>query len=237
LRPDGVNIPRLGVEAKALATETVTLRDGAEVVIRVLAAPPGGGKGLIALAGRRLSADLPPGLAPGQKLAVTVEAESAERVFLRIVRGTRERGADPLARLAAALASSGDPELLRAALALAGPAGAVPLPGGDEASLEVDPDEGSGPGAAATGRAVVTLHSRELGAIEIGLVLTPAGIAAGVTVEPGQAAALAGQAATDLQEALEQAAGRPATVAVASRRPADPRPSPRLGQEWVDVRA
>jgi len=237
LRPEGVNIPRLGVEAKALATDTVTLRDGAEVVLRVLAAPPGGGRGLISLAGRRLAADLPPGLVAGQKLTVSVEAESAERVLLRIVRGTQERGPDALSRLAAALASSGDSELVRVALALAGPGGAVPLPGGGEVSLQVDPDEGDGSGPAGSSRAVVTLHSRELGAIEIGLVLTPAGVSAGVSVEPGRAAALAAGAAAELEEALAQAAGRPATVAVAARRPADPRPAPLLGQEWIDVRA
>jgi hypothetical protein len=237
LRPEGVNIPRLGVEAKVLVIDSATLRDGAQVVIRVLAAPPGGGKGLIALAGRQLAADLPAGLVAGQKLAVSVEAESAERVLLRIVRGTPERGSDPMARLATALAASGDPELIRAAFALAGPAGALPLPGGGEVSLRVDPDEEQGAGGEGGVRALVTLHSPELGPIQIGLVLTPAGITAGVSVEPGRASVLAADGAAELQEALERAAGRPATVAVSGRKAADPRPAPVLSQEWVDVRA
>jgi hypothetical protein len=237
LRAEGVNIPRLGVEAAVRVSDAVGLRDGAEVVIRVLAAPPAGGRGLIALAGRRLAADLPPGLAAGQRLAVTVAAESPERVLLRIVRGPSGRGSDHVARLAAALVASGDPELLKAAFSLAGPAGALPLPGGGEVSLRIDADEKQDARAHESARALVTLHSPELGPIEVGLVLSQAGITAGVSVEPGRAVTLAGDGAGELKEALERAAGRPATVAVATRKPVDPRPAPVLEQEWIDVRA
>ena len=59
-----------------------------------------------------------------------------------------------MARLAAILAGSGDPELLRAALALAAPAAAVPLPGGGEVSVRIDPDDGHGLAEGAARRAI-----------------------------------------------------------------------------------
>jgi hypothetical protein len=157
-------------------------------------------------------------------------------VLLRILGGDRGGQEQSLGRLAAALAVSGDPELLRVALALTG--GAVPLPGGEAGAVEVDPDEtgetGSQAGAA---RARVTLHSPELGPIEIALTLTSATIAAAVTVEPGRPAKVAQAALDDLREALERSTDRQAGATVSARQPQERRPAPPLPVDWVDVRA
>ncbi|MFN8187079.1 MAG: hypothetical protein U0R69_08365 [Gaiellales bacterium] len=92
------------------AVDTLVLRDGAQVVLRVLAAPQGGGQGLVALAGRRLAAELPAGLVPGQRLTVTVEGQDGGRVLLRIL-GERGAGATTDTRSCrTARAVSGDAE-------------------------------------------------------------------------------------------------------------------------------
>jgi hypothetical protein len=233
-----VQITRLGVElARDLATDELFLREGAEVVVRVLQAPPGGGRGLISLAGRRIAAQLPPGLAEGQRLQVTVEARGADQLLLRIVTGGEPASVvDHAGRLAAALALTGEADLLRVALALSG--GAVLLPGGGAAAMEVDP-EGASPGRedGQPAHARLTLHSPELGPIEIALALTPTSISAAVIVEPGRACELAQGARPELVEALERAAACPAGASVVSRAPTERRPAPPIPVDGVDVRA
>lgn len=218
------------------AVDTLVLRDGAQVVLRVLAAPQGGGQGLVALAGRRLAAELPAGLVPGQRLTVTVEGQDGGRVLLRIL-GERGAGAttDTAAKLAGRLAVSGDAELLRVALALAG--NALPLPDRGAAELELDPDDGVGGERDEVRVARVVVHSPELGPVEIVLTLTNAGIAASVEAEPGRAATLAAEAHGELATALCAAAGRPAMVSVRPRPVEAGRPVPPFPLDWLDVRA
>lgn len=230
-------ITRTGVNSvtQSAPAEPLVLRDGAQVVIRVIAAPRAGGQGIISLAGRRLAAELPAGLSAGQRLAVTVEADSQARVLLRIVREARAEGpGDPIARLAGLLALASDGELLQAALLLAG--GAVSLPGGSVAGLAVDPDDGAA-GAGSTSTARLVLHSPKLGPIEITLSLTEGRIAATVEAEPGRPAELADGARAELADALAAAVRQPATVSVRAR-PADAeRPAPPCPLDWLDVRA
>jgi hypothetical protein len=228
----GAGLPLLPVSGDLM------LREGAEVVVRVLMAPAGGGRGLLSLGGRRLPAELPAGLVPGQKLRVTVEAQSAERLALRVLRDSEgEMGPSPLERLASFLAVSGDASQLRVALELAG-SGVLPLPGGAAGSIRVDADEqadaAQGEGVS---RARVTIHSPELGSIDIALTLGPGGLAAAVDVEPGEPSELAKSAERELTTALERAVGRAASVSIAPREPTAPRPSPPVDLDWVDVRA
>lgn len=238
MRADVTKLTLLGVEDRSSGAGGAQLRDGSEVVVRIVSAQAGGGRGLISLAGRLLEAHLPGGLVAGQRLAVAVDAHSHERVVLRILRQRADTGPEPASRLAAELVVSGDPDLLRAALTLAGPSGAVPLPGGGEASAAVDPDEdGDGRDAQAPARASVTLHLPALGAVEIGLALSPAGISATVTTEPGKPADVARAGHAELVAALEHATGRRAIVSVAARGPLEARPAPLLPHGWVDVQA
>jgi hypothetical protein len=67
---------------------------GKELVARILAAPEGGGRGLISLAGIVLEARLPPGLEAGRALRLQVTRADAEEVVVKIVRrvGTRRPG-------------------------------------------------------------------------------------------------------------------------------------------------
>jgi hypothetical protein len=239
LRPEALNITRSGVVLAPQGADDLLLRSGAEVVVRVLTAPHGGGQGLISLAGRQIRAELPAGLVAGQRLRVSIEAE-VERVLLRIVSQRPDGAEEGAPGHAAALALSGNGELVRAAMALIGPEGAVVLPGGGQAAVEVevDPDDTSeSDGKARSARATVTLHSPELGPLQISLLLTPGGISASVTAEPGVAAETAAQAADELRAALERGAARPAAVTVATRGPAERRPVPILPADWVDIRA
>src|SRR3954469_25888470 len=63
----------------------LSLRVGSEVAVRVAAAPPEGGRGTIALAGTLVRAQLPPGLAEGQRLAVRVTRAEGGDVVLKVL--------------------------------------------------------------------------------------------------------------------------------------------------------
>jgi hypothetical protein len=144
--------------------------------------------------------------------------------------------ADDAARLAQAaggLAVSGDGDLLRAAMALAGQQ-PLWLPDGGAASVEVDPDAAGGEERAA-GVAAFVLHSPELGAIEVRIALAAGGVRAGVVTPPGAAAARAQDALGELRDRLAAATGRPAVVAVSARPAGIPAPRPPEGR--VDVAA
>src|SRR3954469_22773725 len=204
---------------------------GKELVARLLAAPEGGGRGLISLAGIVLEAWLPPGLEPGRALRFPVTRADAEEVVVKIVPGASGH-ADPAAagRLGGELALRGDPDLLRAALALAD--GPLWLPGGAAATVAVDPD-GDGPGTgsqpASGGDAAFTLHCPRLGAIEVRLHVGPGGVRAAVVTPLGQTSELAESELPELVAALERATGRPATAALSPRAAATPPPAPPSG--------
>jgi hypothetical protein len=204
---------------------------GKELVARVLRAPQGGGRGLISLAGLVLEARLPAGLEAGRVLRLQVSRADAEEVVVRIV-SDAAGSLDPAAagRVAGEVALRGDPDLLRAALALAD--GTLWLPGGAAATITVDPD-GSGTGAttepATRGEAAFTLHCPQIGAIEVRLQVGPGGVRAGVVTPPGQTSELAESALAELVAGLERATGRPAAATVSARSPAAPAPAPPSG--------
>jgi hypothetical protein len=219
-----VTDPASGARPRALAL-------GSELVARILAAPEGGGRGLISLAGIVLEARLPAGLEAGRALRLQVTRADAEEVVVKIVSGASGQ-LDPAAagRVAGELALRGDSELLRAALSLAD--GPLWLPGGAAATVTVDPDDGgpaTGARPASGGEAAFTLHCPQLGAIEVRLHVGPGGVRAGVVTPPGQASELAGSELPELVAALERATGRPATAAVTPRAVATPAPTPPSG--------
>ena len=215
----------------ASGARPLALALGKELVARILAAPEGGGRGLISLAGIVLEARLPAGLEEGRALRLQVTRADAEEVVVKIVSDASGHS-DPAAagRVAGALALRGDPDLLRAALALAD--GPLWLPGGAAATVTVDPD-GEGEAAAqrpaSGGEAAFTLHCPTLGAIEVRLHVGPGGVRAGVVTPPGQASELAEAGLPALVAALERATGRPATAALSPRAASAPAPPPPSG--------
>jgi hypothetical protein len=211
--------------AAALAGE-LELHVGDEVVAGVASAAGPDGRGVLALAGALHPARLPAGLREGQKLRLRVAGAEEGALLLRLAHEPGDPGGLAPARAAGALALRGDGLLLQAALALAGPAGALALPDGSAARVTVDeePAEGGGAGSGPA-TATVLLHSPGLGAIEVRLRLDPAGISAAVEVEPAAAGA-AERAAPELARALERAVSRPAAVAVSARAEDSKRPDP-----------
>src|SRR3954463_6039040 len=110
------------IAAGALLRE-LTLRAGADIAVRVVAAPPEGGRGTISLAGQLLDARLPAGLVAGQKLSLRLVGSSEEgEVVLKVTHeAAPEATRADTARAAGALAVSGDPKLVEVANALQQP--------------------------------------------------------------------------------------------------------------------
>jgi hypothetical protein len=210
------------------------VRVGAEVVLLVKEAPAEGGSGVVTLAGYSLGVQLPPGLSPGQTLAARVVAASSNQLLLRLIGDPEPEPAGALARVAGALAVSGDAELVVAACALAPPEFALPLPSGDALSVS-EWAGGEGPGAEAT-EVMFVLHSALIGPIAVRLRLAGGVVAAEVEVER-EVLALACGCANELGAALERATGRPARVGVAVRGARASRLAPLRVAEVLDAYA
>jgi hypothetical protein len=176
----------------------LSLRLGAEVVARIVSAPAQGGRGLIALAGRALHADLPPGLVAGERLPLVVAGRTpAGEILLRRV----EEEAVPV------------PAPAPAAVELP----PTMLPGGAVASALLRSEEREADGAAGRrsrpAEAAVVLEGGPAGRIELRLRLGAGGITAAVVVD-GETVPLAQSAVAELASALERATGLAATVGV-----------------------
>jgi flagellar hook-length control protein FliK len=226
----------LGAGPLGQAARTRALEPGSQLVARVLAAPEQGGEGAIALAGATVPARLPRGVQPGQTLHLEVVRIDPGQLTVRIRSQHEDAGAPAaLARTAGRLAVTGDGDLMRAALALAGEQ-PLWLPDGGGASVAVDPDDGrEGARGGPSGIAAFCLHSPTLGAIEVRLTMARGGVRAGVVTPAGDAAETARAALPELAERLGAATGLPAAVGV-NERPADqPEPPPPSGRVDVQV--
>jgi hypothetical protein len=226
--------------AAAADAPELPLRVGSEVVVRVVQAPQDGGRGLVSLAGRLLEARLPAGVAAGSTLPVKVVDASPEQIVLRVRDDAQPREPDHLGHAAGALAVSGEPQLVRAADALAPPGLALPLPNGDALELRVDPDEtpeerpgGRERGAAEAG---FVLHSAELGPIEVRVRLDGSTVVAGVSVDE-RALAEAREALPSLTAALARVSGAVPRVTVAARTPGAEAPAAPRVAEGLDAYA
>lgn len=231
-----INLTKLSGQLAQVA-RTLALEPGSQLVARVVAAPPQGGRGTIALAGATVQARLPKGLEAGQTLKLEVVRVEQDQLTMRIRPAGAAAAADPatLAQAAGGLAVTGDGELMRAALALAGQQ-PLWLPDGGAASVQVQPDDAADCGrGGASGVAAFVLHSPTLGAIEVRIALAPGGMQAGVVTSPGQATELARAELPGLADRLVAVTGRPAAVAVSERPATTPAPPPPAGR--VDVQA
>jgi hypothetical protein len=232
----------------------VVLRAGAEVVARVVEAPANGGRGVIALAGALLAARLPAGLAVGQTLALTVAGAERGEILLRLRAAAGGGGAEQASRakVAGALAASGDGDLVRIAAALQPPGGGVELPGGElvaihlhapgagAASFVVEGDaegeEAAAEGGEASGEAGFVLHSAALGPLEVRLRLAGGALTATVVVEPATLVAARG-ALPDLAAGLARAVGAEVAVGLQERGAGVARPAPPRVEEAFDAYA
>jgi hypothetical protein len=184
-----------------------------------------------------VQARLPKGLQAGQTLKLEVVRVEQDQLTVRIRPAGATASADPaaLAQAAGGLAVTGDGELMRAALALAGQQ-PLWLPDGGAASVQVQPDDAAAGGrSGSAGVAAFVLHSPSLGPIEVRIALAPGGVQAGVVTTPGRATELAQAELPALADRLAAATGRPAAVAVSERPATAPAPPPPAGR--VDVQA
>jgi hypothetical protein len=218
LRPTQGATPGGDIQVRA-----VQLREGATVVARVVSAGGEGRDGVLALAGVVVRARLPRGVRAGQKLALVVAGVEGEKIVLRRARAAgRKAAATVPGRLVAALATRGDGELLRVALALSG--GVVQLPGGRTAAIGQDEEDETVRMDDEEGVVSLVLHAPGLGPLEARVRLVGGRVEVAVTAEPGEASEIARREAAALAARIGAAAGTAATVVVAQRRGAAPAP-------------
>jgi hypothetical protein len=227
------------VTAKQLAAalgpgaRTLLLEPGKSLSVRVLTAPNPAGIGLISLAGARIEARLPHGVAGGDVLRLLVTRTGNGEIGARIERDTAP--AEAIQRVAGQLALAGDGEAMKTALALADGA-PLWLPESRAAEVQVDPD-----GAAAgdedrgSGEAAFVLHCPRAGAIEVRLRMAEGAITASVTAPAGLAHQAAELALGELAERLQAATARPARATVRARPAEEPSPRPPAGRVDVQV--
>jgi hypothetical protein len=181
------------------------LRPGAMLGGKVL--ERNGAHGLLLLAGVPLVAQLPEGVAAGQRLKLRVQEATVERLTLQVVPDA------PQASSATASQAAAPPP---GAYALA-------LPGGAVARVAVQEREAGGGGARGGAGAAVALRyeSPALGRLDLRIDAA----ACAIHVAAGQPAAVVRAGVEDLRVALSQAMGRPMQVTVHPR------------EETFDVRA
>jgi hypothetical protein len=169
----------------------VTLTPGSVVMARVLDART------INVAGVKLAAQLPTGVAEGQVLRLRVEEASTERIHLKVVEGPQQPAAEQA------------PQVPGSAYQLA-------LPGGAIARIHVEEREqadGRKGGAGAARSVVVRYDSPTLGRLDVRLD----GQSAAVHVSDGDPALAVAEAAGVLRDALMRVSGGPVQVTVHPR--------------------
>lgn len=200
------------------AIEAATLRD----VLRGLGHPQGGlrpalqigevlparigmdvlGHRTLMLAGVRIPAALPESLSPGQALQLRVIESTRDRLVLQVMREAPDAPAGPAAPSPAAQQAAH-------ATAALPPYHAVPMPGGGQALLWLDPDDGA---AAAGGRGdrartmVVRYDSPEFGRLDVVLRLGGDELEASLFAPAGDPLALVRGQLPKLRAALAEAA-------------------------------
>ncbi len=186
----------LRVEAALLRAQLpdLILRPGMTLPGRVM--ERAGNLGVLLLAGTPLSAELPETLRAGDRLRLRVEEVSAERVVLRAIETPAPAATPP-------------PEV------------ALPLPGGQAATVRVTEQAKEQRDAEEPATIALQYDSPALGTLDLRLVLHASGVGLQVTVgatvgAPENHARAAGE---ELRRAIAEATGLPATVRVVGRPP------------------
>jgi hypothetical protein len=226
--------PAAGGGEAQIPLKAVQLRTGATVVARVAEAPAQDARGQLALAGVVVRAKLPAGVRKGQRLTLRVAGQIGDQLVLRLVpepQAKRPRGS---ARLASSLATRRDGDLLRVAVNLAG-GGPVPLPGRRFAAVAREGGDESGADGGADAAVRLTLHTPELGSVELVVSLVGDRLQA-VAVVDGPLVDGARLEAPALAERLGVATGLPASVSVQRRGgppPAEPSPVTEVDERYA----
>ena len=181
----------LRLEAALLRAQLpeLQLRPGMVLGARVL--ERAGRHGVLLLAGAALSAELPDGVPPGTRLRLRISEVDADRVVMRVV-----------------------PEPATPDPAAAGAAVALTLPDGRGAAVRLAGRPHPGDGRDEAAAVELRYESRVLGPLGLRLTLDAGGVRATVSAARGEPEAFARRAASELQEALAAATGRPAAVRV-----------------------
>lgn len=174
---------------RAMLGGDLKLVPGRAMMARVLAAD-GLGRGTLTIAGAVIDAELPRHVQAGQELRLTVRHVSPEQVVLGLSDQSQ-----------------------------AGPAQAIPLPGGGFVALTEDEDEGSGSGGGSADSRTLSLRydAPTIGAVDLRFELDPTSLRVQVAVAPGTPLSLAQARADQLRDVLTDGVGRPATVTVSPR--------------------
>ena len=181
------------------------LRPGALVTGRVLDART------LVLEGVRMQAQLPPDVAPGQRLRMRIEQAGNDRIQLKIVERLPEPGTAAASGRADAAQAAQDP----AQSAPPAQAFAMALPGGVQARVYVTEDTGGegGPADEAGRPLVLRYDSPTLGRLDVRLDR----LSAAVHVAAGEPAERVSGNIGALRTALEQVQGREIQVTVHPR--------------------
>src|SRR3954452_20836500 len=184
---------RVFVDPALLRVEVpeLVLRPGMTLAARV--AERSGSRGILMLAGRPLSAQLPDEVQAGDKLRLQVMEATSERVVMKLVDEGAQQASQPTVV-------------------------PVPLPDGRLAQLVVDEREGEGRREASQAMVAITYRSPALGAVDFRLAIEGRMLTVGVKAAAGTPHDLAVQSAQELKDALERATGRSVQVAVSPRR-------------------
>jgi len=168
----------------------LVLRPGMTLTARV--AERHGSRGLLMLANSALAAELPDQVKAGDRLRLRVTETGPERVVMQLLEET-----------AAAQQQAG--------------AVPVPLPGGQNAELEVDEREGEGRRAGEEAAVAITYRSPRLGALNFRLALEGGSLTAHVQAAQGLPYEQAREQAEALREDLHRATGKPVQLKVTPR--------------------
>jgi Flagellar hook-length control protein FliK len=165
------------------------LREGMTLAARV--AERHGSRGLLMIAGAALAAELPEQVRAGDTLRLHVTEANADRVVMRLVDESQ---------------AAQQPTVVP-----------VPLPGGQQAHINVDEREGEGRRAGEQAAVAITYRSPQLGAIDFRLALEGGRLTAQVRAAQGAPHELAQEQAEELRDALNRATGKAVQLTVSPR--------------------
>jgi hypothetical protein len=169
----------------------LVIRPGMTLAARV--AETHGSRGLLMIANAALAAELPDGVKAGDTLRLRVQEASSDRIVMRMESDAQQVQQQPTVV-------------------------PVPLPGGQLAHVYVNEREGEGgQTAGGSGQVAITYQSPQLGALDFRLALDGGALTAQVMAKEGAPYELARTQATELQEALHTATGRPVQLSVTAR--------------------
>jgi len=181
------------------------------------------GKPILLLGGVRVPAQLPGNVEIGQLLRMRVQESSPERVLFQIVTDASSVKSDAVGDGPPALAAQTQATAAQQAGPTTPPFAVIPMPGGAQAQLWLDPDQGGDAeearrgGAERTRTMVVRYDSPLLGRTDVVLRLDPDHLDAAVLARAGQPLDLIRSTVGDLRLALAAAVDRPVALVTGGR--------------------